>query len=420
MQSVRLGLPGREQIALRRPNTKQSYGITDYLFWLMMLSISMPNVLELWGIDTIFKPYRVASLILACLAVPIVMREPHRSRRLSAPLFGALLYVLFVTLLFGGQYAYEQMPLLATCLALFFATYGATSRKSLLIGLYGSLISFVLTGGYGALHFAQGDYRFKGLFDNPNTFGYAGCFALLLAMNRYFPMTKWLRLFLVLGTIPILVLTGSRGTILSMFGTVMSQCWRNPRLFQMLAMISIFAAAGGLFFGDQISAMVERSGLLHRAVFDRYSREVVMRGGAGRLSIIRAGMTVGWESGFVGIGLGQYRLRHHTRFFQQRGLDGQISRLDIHNVYVSLLTEWGLVGFLCFAVMITRLLRASKLLNFEKDWIYGFCGASFFNGIGNNLLSEVHFWVMLGICVQLIRFADEVDQRRGRSEHHAL
>ena len=27
------------------------------------------------------------------------------------------------------------------------------------------------------------------------------------------------------------------------------------------------------------------------------------------------------------------------------------------------------------------------------------------NGIGNDLLTEVHFWVMLGVCVQLIRFA---------------
>jgi hypothetical protein len=159
------------------------YRLSDYLFWLMMLLVSMPNVLQLWGIETIFKPYRVLSLVLACLAVPVVLNESPRTRKLSGPLLIALLYAFGVTLLFGGEYAYAQMPLLVTCLALFFSTYCVTSRKSLLIGLYASVISFIITSAFGAVAFAQGDYRLRGLISNPNTLGYAGCFALLLAMR---------------------------------------------------------------------------------------------------------------------------------------------------------------------------------------------------------------------------------------------
>jgi hypothetical protein len=387
------------------------YRLTDYLFWLMMLTISMPNVLQLFGIDTIFKPYRVLSLILACLAVPVVLNEPPRTRKFSRPLFIAILYAITVTILFGGEYAYAQMPLLVTCLALFFSTYCVTSRKSLLIGLYASVISFILTSAFGAVAFAQGEYRLRGLFGNPNTLGYAGCFALLLAMSRYFPMTRPLRVFLVVGTVPVMILTGSRTAILTMFGTIVSQLSRNNRLFGPLIAVCAALAVGGIFFSDQLSEITR-----NRGVLERYSKELVEQGGAGRVALIKAGLTVAWESSLVGIGIGQYRLRHHTRFFKDYGTDGEIQRLGTHNAYVTVLAEWGLVGFLCIGTIIVRLLRASRNLVFEKDWIYGFCAATLINGLGNELIAEVHFWVMLGVCIQLIRYAPQGQNINTNSE----
>jgi hypothetical protein len=388
-----------------------AYRLTDYLFWLMMLMISMPNVLQLWGIDTIFKPYRVLSLVLACLAVPVVLHESPRTRTFSGPLFIALLYAFAVTVLFGGEYAYAQMPLLVTCLALFFSTYAVTSRKSLLIGLYASVISFIITSAFGAITFAQGDYRLRGLFSNPNTLGFAGCFALLLAMSRYFPMTRPLRVFLIAGTLPVMVLTGSRTAILSMFATIVSQLSRNKRLFGPLVACCAALAIGGIFFSDQLSELTR-----NRGVFERYSKERVEQGGAGRIALIKAGVIVAWENSFVGIGLGQYRIRHHTRFFRDYGTDGEIQRLGTHNTYVTLLAEWGLVSFLCFATIVVRLIRASRKLVFEKDWIYGFCAASLVNSLGNELITEVHFWVMLGVCIQLIRFAPQGQIVNSKSE----
>jgi O-antigen ligase len=379
---------------------KTTYRLTDYLFWLMMLLISMPNILELGGIDTVFKPYRVISLLLACLAVPVVFNESPLTRKFSAPLLIAIIYGFAVTLLFGGEYAYTQIPLLLTCLALFYSTYVVTSRKSLLIGLYGSLISFVVTAAYGVVSFAEGDYRLRGLFENPNTLGYAGCFAILLAMNRYFPMSTTLRLFLIIGTSAVLVFSGSRSALAALAATVVSQLWRNKNLFVPLMMSCVALGIAGVLWGGQLAELFR-----DRPVFHRYSRELVEQGGVGRAALIIAGLNVAWEHGFVGVGIGQYRLQHHTRYFRQIGSDGQVNMLGTHNTYVSLLAEWGLVGFLCFATIVVRLVQTSRNLTFEKDWIYGFCAASLVNSIGNDLLSEVHFWVMLGVCVQLIRFA---------------
>ena len=44
--------------------------ILDWLFWFVMFSVNLQDILELWGIDTIYKPYRVVSLLLGVVALP--------------------------------------------------------------------------------------------------------------------------------------------------------------------------------------------------------------------------------------------------------------------------------------------------------------------------------------------------------------
>ena len=88
------------------------------------------------------------------------MKESPRTRQFSAPLFVALIYVTIVTLLFGGEYAFSQMPLLATCLALFFSTYGATFSKVVVDWLVRVDSSrSLLRPAMERSRFARGDYR---------------------------------------------------------------------------------------------------------------------------------------------------------------------------------------------------------------------------------------------------------------------
>ena len=396
------------------PQSVTLFAITDYLFWLMMLFANVPLILELWGIDTIYKPYRMLSLALSALAIPAILREPEITRRFSRPLLFALAYLFVVTVVFAGGAVVEQLPFLITCLALFFASYGVTSRKSLTIGLGAYALSFLVSSYFGLLAFNRGQYRFSGLFENPNAFGYGGCFVFLIVINRYVPIPRLLKLIFALTVAPILLLTGSRGTVLTMLGVFVSQTWRNPRLFYGLVAAGILVLAINEIWGDQIVAQFK-----DRSIFDRYSQEVVERGAVGRFAQIRAGMQVASEHAFIGIGLGQYREKHHTRFFHRRGLNGQIVKLELHNVFVSLLCEWGLFGLLAFATIIVRMLNATKEFEYERDWVYGFIGASFLNGLGNNLLGEIPFWIMLGVTVQMIRFACLERQFSGQFNRHS-
>ncbi len=379
----------------------ERFGPTDYLFWCMMLTINAPNVLTLWGVDTIFKPYRVLSLLLLVLAIPRIIRQSGKTAQFSLPIFLAFGYATLVTSLFAGADAFDQFPLLITGLALFFSPFVLNSRKSLIISLYAFVISYLFSCYFGMVALHSGKYRFSGLFENPNSFGLGACFAIIVLLNGYLRIPALARLSMVVGTIPVLFLTGSRGTLLSAAGGIFSQLWRNPQLFRGLMLGAVLLATVAYFFDEKLQGFLESS-----AVYRVTNMDVVERGTVGRLAQMKAGMQVAAEHGFVGIGLGQYRLKHHTRFFYRRGLDGEVSKLNLHSMYMTLLVEWGLVGFICFGVIYVRLVRAVKPLRYERDFIYGFMGISLLNGLGNNLVGEIHFWIILGICVQFVRFAD--------------
>lgn len=387
------------------------FTMPDYLYFVMMGMANVPLILELWGIDTIFKPYRVCALVLALLAIPIVLNEGAITRRFTVPFLLAVGYMFAVTAIFGGASMLAQVPFIVTCFALFFATYVVTSRRALTMGLVCYLISFLVSSYFGLLAFNRGEYRFTGLFDNPNSFGFGGCFAVLILLNRYTPLSRNLSYFFGLVLTPIFILTGSRGTVLALVGCFASQLWRNPKMLWLTGAIVIASFVIGDLYSKEIGNFVGR-----RSVFTRYNQQIVSRGASGRIAQIKAGMQVAGEHGFIGIGLGQYRLKHHARFFRERDSRGRIRKLEIHNIYVSLLCEWGLFGFLCFAVLVYRLIEFTRHLDAERDFVFGFIGICALNGLGNNLLGEIPFWIMLGICIQLVRFAED-DQLIGWSPY---
>jgi O-Antigen ligase len=379
----------------------------DYIFWLMMLLISVPNVLEIWGFDTIFKPYRVVALFLALASVPIVIRQYSRFRRYSNPLIFALLYLAIVSAIFGGDDVLDTAPLIISCLALFFSSFVVTSRHSLVIGLIASAVSFTVSSGFGVITFSQSS-RISGLFTNPNTLGYAGCFAILVATNRYLSIPAWARGLFGISTIGVIALTGSRGATLAAVAAVISQLWRIPRLFWALALVSFSGVLVGFAIEQELSKFISEN----TSVFSRFTTERIQKGGAGRLEIAAAAMEVSANHGFLGIGLGQFRSKYFLQYFQIPDVQGGWQKLGVHNTYLSLLCEWGVVGFACFAVLFARLNRDSMKLSGERDWILGYIFCSLLMGLSTDLLIDVHFWVMLGVCVQFLRFAGPTDHLR--------
>jgi O-Antigen ligase len=391
--------------------------IADYLFFCMMAFVSIPNILEVWGIETIFKPYRVLAMIIGCFSISQLIRMDSLGRKLAYPILFAIFYTTCMLFLFGEWSSFVgEIPAIGTMVLLLVSPLSLSSRKAVLYCLYASVISYLISSYYGMLAFNQGEYRLRGLFENPNSFGYAGCFVLLFSVNRFFPIPKMFRFILVFLTLPVMILTGSRGAILAAMGGFFSQVLRNPKLAISTAFVIACFFVASTFFESAVSKYTSRS------VFDRLTkRDMIERGGEGRVALTMAGFRVAAEHGFIGIGFGQYRERHHTRFFQHLGLDGRLNKLGLHSFYATIICEWGLVGVCCFGIVFIRLVRFSRGLHCERDWVLGFLGISLASGLGNHLISEVHFWVMLGICIQMVRLGRIEEHNRGaRSLDYSL
>ena len=341
--------------------------------------------------------------ILLCLIVwPRLLQESSVTRQFSFPLLIALGYGCIVTVVFAGDQMFANIPLIGSVVTLYLSTYAVTSRKSLVIGMVSSVVSFIISSYFGYIAFNEGQYRLSGLFENPNAIGFGGCFVLLIILSRYIQLPVVVRFGIGIGLLPIMILTGSRNALVGLVGCIMSQTWRNRKLFAGLGVAGIIIAGGLVYFERDVLRITSRS------VFTRLtSRELIARGGAGRMEVAKYAFQIGLERGFVGIGFGQYREKYHARRFKARKADGKIRQLGTHNFYITLLTEWGAVGFFCFALVSYRLYRAVDHLEYEKDFVLGFLAISMLNSLGNDMVGMIHFWVMLGCCVQLIGLAEK-------------
>jgi O-Antigen ligase len=411
---MNINLASKSRPTNDQPASTDKLEMGDYAFICMMAFINIPNILEVWGIDTIFKPYRMLALVIACFCVPRFLRLDWFGRQLAYPVIFAISFTTLMLFLLGGLDSWiSELPFIGTIVFLFISTFALNSRKAIYFSLYASAVSFLISAYFGILAFNDGQYRLSGLFENPNTFGYAGCFVIIFAVNRYFPIPKMVRFFLGLCALPAMLLTGSRGTILALLGGYFSQVWRNPKLTFGTAIFLGCLMIGATLFKSTISEYASRS------VFDRLTdREVVEKGGESRLAMMLSGVQVAAEHGFIGIGFGQYREKHFARMFHDVGSDGQVNKLEIHNFYATILCEWGVVGVYCFAAVFIRLVRFSRFLPSVRDWVIGFLGVTLANGLGSSLVSEVHFWVMLGISIQLVRLGRlEMQRSLPRSEN---
>lgn len=391
------------------------YQLTDYLFWLMMLFANIPEVLTLTPIgDTMFKPYRVIALVLCVLCLPRLLKLTPVAGRFLFLLVVALVYALVVTALFASQVSlFANLPLVASTFALFIASFGVTSRSSLIIGLKCFLVSYALCAAYGILDYNSGGYfRVAGLLENPNSMGLAASYTFLILLNQLTPLSKTTRWVSILLLIPTVVLTGSRGSMLAVVAIYLAKAIRDPKTAIALVTLILVVFIGLPMMEETVSDTVESHG-----VFKRLTMEKVEKGGAGRLAIISRCLQVGFEHGFVGIGLGQYKEEHHAKYFVKLNKKGEVQKLSSHNIFATLLTDWGAVAFICFVLMYKGFFDASRGLKLERDWVIGILVITFFKGMGDDLTGEIAYWIMLGVTVQLLNFTKIELERR---KHMAL
>ncbi len=375
----------------------------DWCFWFVMFSVNLQDILELWGIDTVFKPYRMAALALGVLGIPHLFVQWSVIRRWLLPLMAAYSYALLMTFLWGGVGGLvEFLPYAATAGALLVCTCTVSSLRSLATGCYAYIAGFWLSCLLG-LTSEAGRFggRFSGLFHNPNYFGYAACICIIFLLNPRLRFPGILRLLLVGFSFVFVFLSGSRGSAAAALLSGGTQIVKNPRLLGAL----VFLAAVAGVAGTMTESGLERFEKTNRSLLRRYTASEIERGGTGRLAVALAGLETGYERGFVGIGLDQFRKGYFQKHFPRMARLRKGKGLGLHNAYISLLTEWGLPATILVVVSFWRLFRDAGRSPWFRVWIQGFLWATFVMGLSGEVMTTPHFWLMFGFSIQQLRFS---------------
>ncbi len=346
------------------------------LFCLYGFLLPFEDVLELWfGIDTIFKPFRVVNLLIIGLfgvhfaRSGMTIKQDIREDLFLYAIFFYGLAISLVRMMTGPfQMAHFSNDLFQSSLYLLaffiFKTLDLSPRQmnriflSLVLGIILNAVymfyNFSILGFYG---------RASGFMDNPNYVA----LGLVSAMSYFLLKLDWVKRFhrqlaligIILFLFYIFIITGSRtGLILLLLASMLIfffvSWWKKIGLMTgivALGLLLIPDTAPRTAFGGPLVLVNRVAGKLNAEEED--VRFFIWRG------VIRALE----ERGYAGMGIGQYKanfpdfFKYETHSFIVRIVDRGYF-LSTHNDYLAILTDYGLVGLVCYLIFL--------LLSFRK------------------------------------------------------
>lgn len=243
------------------------------------------------------------------------------------------------------------------------------------------------------------DFRAVGMLVNPNAFALATAVAIILQLSGRVPLpeSRWLRVAGLTSLLVVFVLTGSRSawmafTVAVVIMTIVTRWeWRNFKLAVPLA-----AAVLAVLVSLQPAQTLVLEGDQPKRVY--VGRDVVVT--ANHVSVSHRmeqfdGSIALWKSApLMGAGLGVYLQREIQL---GKGLPQQI-----HNTYLWLLAETGLVGFFLFTGFFVTLLVGSWRGRRHDDCLLVaipiLCMFGLFAML-QEALYQRHIWFLAGILV---------------------
>lgn len=247
--------------------------------------------------------------------------------------------------------------------ALLLVTYTAASRRSgFRTIVHGYLLASVVVSGYSL---ASGHYiasgRLGGLFD-PNYFAAELVPAIVIAVFLFATArstrARWMFALVAGFDLAAFALTQSRGGIVGLaVGLVAAVAVAGRARPRILALVLVLAAVGlGYYFGYKPAH-----------VFQGSSRAGLSGATSGRLDEWRVALRIFAGHPIGGVGLGNYQVVEPSYATQTLNLSSvrQIvtDRLVVHNTYLQIAAELGLVGlFLFLALLVVPLRLAGRTL----------------------------------------------------------
>lgn len=345
--------------------------MTKCLLLATVLLIAFEQViLALTGSDTIYKPYRVALIVLAALSLFLRPKISWRARRILVLIFfvyfASILVALFRSILvqINLESTYNDALLFGISFMLFtLSVMLLDSVKDVERYIFVIIISALLSTVLSLTELTESNFfRFAGFFRNPNHYAYMMGLTVISAVYLLFDKKNniWL-LGLLAACVSIslffIYMSGSRGVMVAIAAvsilTLLQKYSRSQRTVT-TKFIAVMAVISGIVL---TSYVIDNSMVLFSDRFRyRYEMEHIITG-SGRIDLWRAGLLAAWDSAFMGLGLGQY-IENHYYYINQ--LSGSVYstvlnyELGLHSEFINLFVEGGviLLGIYCYMLWV--------------------------------------------------------------------
>ena len=335
------------------------------------------NNLGLWALLAGFTAVLVAAWLRTLAEGGREWRDSTFTKSILLFIAVAFLSLLWGTKVFGGYRLFSINLLLG--FAMYYVTHFTLSSFKSLKYLTVFLIAvLVLNAGYAIMLHLQSGARASSMFvDTPTYSGHYFVQGLALTAGAYLsPPFRKLRVSLMIGSVLLLValfLTVTRAAWLAFVFLVFLSFFfaglpKKTIIYGLLGVTSIVGAAFLVLSSQQLSTMLQA-----RITLDIQSASVSVGSIAFRVLLWQSAWTLFLTRPLLGIGFDNFlALNEQTpnyAFIQALGGTG----LYVHNIYLQILTEMGIVGLLVFAILLVTIYkRIAKTLKAMTDHPYRF------------------------------------------------
>lgn len=305
-------------------------------------------MLFLFGIDTELKPYR----IFLFLTLGIVVLSKNVSNTIITKelkffififLYGTIMALLRISIGYG-EYSYMSNSSLHFFIGLiiFYLASNLGNNYKVLekVGNY-FLVGVIISSLYGLYDVAIfNQYRLKGFFNNPNHLAIAINLITPFLIYKLLKLRKSNYIYIIIVFLSYIVfLTGSRA------GAFTQAICLLFLIFQMRRnIINVFFI---LLTGFLTLTFVIANFSLGNNLLDRF-QESNLKTGSGRFDIAKAALNLGVDTGFSGVGIGQYKY-YHLDYLESNAYDTVLNfKLTTHNLFLDLLVNFGIISFFFF------------------------------------------------------------------------
>lgn len=406
------------------------------LLCLYVVLVPFELILEvLLGVKTIFKPYRIVSLLLIGLFALKQLVSSSITLSLDRRTDFFLYFVLFYGLLisfynmivaeFSSGKFYNEIFQTGLYLSVFIIIKNTVLSQWQLR----RLVNFLLLGiSLNALYVFYNYYllghlgRQSGFFDNPNYLSLSVTYAMVVLL-AYLQEVNWRQkaalLFLLLMLLSVFLIAGSRmGLAVLVLVLVILFLYQNLQIKALLSGVAIVLAlfvfsTENRFNNSDRSKSVLASRLKNRDLAEE-PRFPIWRG------IIRASE----KTYFLGLGLGQFEARF-PEFYQgenNRVISEVLNYgyfLSPHSDYMAVLITYGIIGLICFLIfyylsflrlyrslLVSRNSATTSLLLIQ---LLGLVAITLF-GIGSENFVSGLYWIILALSTKSLSNRSEQPQ----------